>query len=96
MAFRGFRRLSNGSKSFLTVGVPFLSFMVVASYALTAFTQIKYDVSDKRRKRISEAEMLELEANRKPFNIQEEYWKLTTNSKVDDWDYVRVPRPKGQ
>ena len=35
-----------------------------------------------------------IDANKRPINIQEEYFKLSDNN-TDEWDFVRVPRPKG-
>ncbi|KAJ3392310.1 hypothetical protein HDU92_008541 [Lobulomyces angularis] len=45
---------------------------------------------------LSKKEELGLDINKKPVNIQEEYFKLQNKVDLDDWDYVRVPRPNNK
>jgi hypothetical protein len=33
---------------------------------------------------------------REKFDIRKAYFDLTKNKDLDDWDFVRVPRPKGE
>ncbi|KAJ3306312.1 hypothetical protein HDU76_004838, partial [Blyttiomyces sp. JEL0837] len=67
--------------------------MVGSSFLLSDLTQTKFDYHDKKIKAISKQEELKISTDKKPLNIQEEYFKLT--SKPKDWDMVRVPRPAG-
>lgn len=68
--------------------------MVAASYGLTAFTQIRYDLHDKRVQTLSKEESLGLGKDRKKFDIREEYYRLSAAAE-DHWENKRVERPKG-
>ncbi|KAG7442489.1 uncharacterized protein BT62DRAFT_936046 [Guyanagaster necrorhizus] len=82
------------SKNPLIFGIPFVIIMVGASFAITPFTQIRYDLHDQKVKAVSKEQELGLSKNRKKFDIREEYYRL--NAEVeDDWEQKRVPRPKG-
>ncbi|KAJ3122286.1 Cytochrome oxidase assembly [Nowakowskiella sp. JEL0407] len=80
--------------AFVRLGILSVGFMGVASYGLSGITQIRYDHHDKKTKLLTEKEELKLKENQKPFNIQEAYFELTTKQSSQDWDFVRVPRPK--
>ncbi|KAJ3082431.1 hypothetical protein HK102_001704 [Quaeritorhiza haematococci] len=96
-AFRAWSRKTAAKlrqQSFMLFGAPFLVAMAGGSYALSYLTQIRYDYHDKRHKAQVKEEKLLLDTKRKRYTVQEEYWRLTHNKDVDDWDFVRVPRPK--
>ncbi|KAF8426813.1 hypothetical protein L210DRAFT_3420558 [Boletus edulis BED1] len=55
-------------------GIPFILIMVGASLGLQAFTQIWYDLHDKKFKQASSyREALRLNRSKKRFDIREEY-----------------------
>ncbi|KAG6371936.1 cytochrome c oxidase assembly protein COX16-domain-containing protein [Boletus reticuloceps] len=60
-------------------GIPFILIMVGASFGLQAFTQIRYDLHDKKIKQassyhLSREEALGLDRSKKRFDIREEYY----------------------
>ncbi|KAG5639849.1 hypothetical protein DXG03_002828, partial [Asterophora parasitica] len=55
-------------------GVPFVLIMVGASYGLTPFTQTRYDLHDQKVKQVTKEQELNLNKNRKKFDIREEYF----------------------
>ncbi|TFK36431.1 cytochrome c oxidase assembly protein COX16-domain-containing protein [Crucibulum laeve] len=75
-------------------GVPFVLLMVVSSYALTTFTQTRYDLHDQKVKNVSKEQELRLDQNRKKFDIREEYFRLSAAAD-EDWEPKRIQRPKG-
>lgn len=95
-AFWDYRRWSQQKKSFFFFGGPFIGSIIAASVLLSSVMQIKYDQQDIRVQTVDKKEQLKIDANRKPLNIQEEYFKLTSNKNVDDWDFVRLERPDGE
>jgi cytochrome c oxidase assembly protein subunit 16 len=78
----------------LLFGVPFVGLMVAASYGMTTFTQVRYDLHDHRVSQVSKEEALGLDKNRKKFDIREEYYRLSSAAD-DNWENKRVERPKG-
>jgi len=78
----------------LLFGVPFVLIIVGASYGLIPLTQTRYELQDRKVSQLSKEQELGLGANRKKFDIREEYFKLS--SKADeDWEPKRIERPKG-
>ncbi|KAK0496719.1 hypothetical protein EDD18DRAFT_1163588 [Armillaria luteobubalina] len=94
----------------LIFGIPFVLIMVGASFAMTPFTQTRYDLHDQQVKAVStlllppssyyilpqvtKEQELGLSKNRKKFDIREEYYRLSAEAD-DEWEQRRVPRPKG-
>ncbi|KAG6908701.1 hypothetical protein DXG01_003634 [Tephrocybe rancida] len=75
-------------------GVPFVLIIVAASYGLSTFTQTRYDLHDQKVKQVTKEQELNLDKNRKKFDIREEYFRL--NAAADeDWESKRIVRPKG-
>ncbi|KAJ3158044.1 hypothetical protein HDU89_000427 [Geranomyces variabilis] len=92
---KGFLNRPGGSR--LAIGIPFLGAMVLATYGMAHLTQTRYDYHDEKTRLVAKKEQLQIEKDSRPFNIQEEYWKLTNTKKDwDDWDMIRVARPKGE
>ncbi|KAJ3195657.1 Cytochrome oxidase assembly [Entophlyctis luteolus] len=89
-----FRTLSKQQRHFVFFGLPFLATMVASTQVLASLMQTKFDLKDKKTETLSKEEALKLDTNRKKLDIQEEYFKLAQNEE-QDWDMVRVPRPKG-
>ncbi|TRM61332.1 cytochrome c oxidase assembly protein COX16-domain-containing protein [Schizophyllum amplum] len=82
------------NKNPLLFGIPFCLLMVGASYAMVPFTQTRYDLHDKKVQVMTKEQELNLQKNRKKFDIREEYYRLS--QEVDDtWEQKRVPRPTG-
>lgn len=73
-------------------GVPFVLLMVVGSFALSTFTQTRYDLHEKRVTQISKEQELHMSKNRRHVDIREEYFRLQAKED-EDWEPVRVPRP---
>ncbi|KAG5635624.1 hypothetical protein H0H81_010585 [Sphagnurus paluster] len=75
-------------------GVPFVLIIVAASYGLTTFTQTRYDLQDQKVKQVTKEQELNLDRNRKRFDIREEYFRLSAAAE-EDWEPKRIARPKG-
>ncbi|CAE6519369.1 unnamed protein product [Rhizoctonia solani] len=75
-------------------GVPFVLLMVGGSFALSTFTQTRYDLHEKRVTQISKEEELHMSKNRRHVDIREEYFRLQAQDD-EEWEPVRVPRPPG-
>ncbi|KAF8416011.1 cytochrome c oxidase assembly protein COX16-domain-containing protein [Boletus edulis BED1] len=74
-------------------GIPFILIMVGASFGLQSFTQIRYDLHDKKIKQLSRGEALGLNRSKKRFDIREEYYKLSAVGE-QDWEPKRIARPR--
>lgn len=59
---------------FIFFGLPFLSIIVIGSYALSGFTAIRYERRDAKVKIMTEEEALKLDKNRRRPDIREEYY----------------------
>ena len=75
-------------------GVPFLIIMVGASFGMQSFTQIRYDIHDKKHKTAVDEQALGLDKRKRKFDIREEYYKLSAQGE-EDWEPKRIARPKG-
>ncbi|PLW21639.1 hypothetical protein PCANC_03161 [Puccinia coronata f. sp. avenae] len=61
-------------------GLPFISTLLVGSVMLSRLTQTRYDYQATRVQSLNHADKLKLDqdqANRKPFDLREEYFKLS-------------------
>jgi cytochrome c oxidase assembly protein subunit 16 len=73
---------------FLFFGLPFLSIIVIGSYALSSFTTIRYERHDQKVKIMTEEELLKLNKDRRRPDIREEYNVSATlfmTNKSDCW-----------
>ncbi|KAF8922685.1 cytochrome c oxidase assembly protein COX16-domain-containing protein [Mucidula mucida] len=69
--------------------------MVGASFALTPFTQTRYDLQDQKHKAVTKEQEMGLDRkNRKKFDFREEYYHLSAESD-GEWEPKRIQRPKG-
>ncbi|EIW86149.1 hypothetical protein CONPUDRAFT_114275 [Coniophora puteana RWD-64-598 SS2] len=75
-------------------GIPFLIIMVGASFGMQSFTQIRYDIHDKKNKTAVDEHALGLDKRKKKFDIREEYYKLSAQED-QDWEPKRIARPAG-
>lgn len=68
--------------------------IVAASFGLEKLTRTRYEIHAQKVTEITEEERLRLQKNRKKIDLREEYFKLKSKGN-EDWESVRVPRPKG-
>ena len=59
---------------FLLFGLPFISIVVVSSFALEGFTRTKYDLHDTKVTAMSAEEEMKMRKDRKKIDIREEYY----------------------
>ncbi|KAL5511391.1 COX16 [Sanghuangporus vaninii] len=81
-------------KNPLLFGVPFVLLIVGASFAMTPFTQTRYDLQNQKHSSVSREEELGLKKNRKKIDVREEYFRLQASAD-QDWEPKRIERPKG-
>lgn len=78
---------------FAAFGLPFLSLMVIASFGLSTFTQTKYDRQDSKVKQLDKKEALQIQKNKKPIDLREEYFRLQSKEgDLDNWENKRIRR----
>jgi cytochrome c oxidase assembly protein subunit 16 len=58
------------------------------------FTQTRYDIHDQKVKQVTKEQELNLDRNRKRFDIREEYFRLSAAAN-ENWEPKRIQRPKG-
>ncbi|KAI5122197.1 hypothetical protein M0805_002686 [Coniferiporia weirii] len=75
-------------------GVPFVLIVVGASFAMTTFTQTRYDLQNQRHTSVSKEEELGLNKRKKKFDVREEYYRIQSAA-AEDWEPKRIERPKG-
>lgn len=68
-------------RPFLFFGLPFVSLVVAGSFALTPVTALRYERYDLKARQLSQEEAMQIGKDKKPFNIQEEYFV----SRLADW-----------
>lgn len=61
-------------RPFALFGLPFLGLVVFSSFALTTFTQTRYDLNDTKTRSVSKEEELGMSKDRKRIDIREEYY----------------------
>ncbi|WVQ80130.1 hypothetical protein IAT38_002231 [Cryptococcus sp. DSM 104549] len=61
---------------FLFFGLPFISIIVGASFALQSFTQTKYDYQQTKMRSLNKEEELGMRADRRKIDLKEEYYRL--------------------
>lgn len=73
---------------FVMFGLPFVATIVGASFALTTFTQTRYDLRDQQVTSIEQEDQLKMAKDRRKIDIREEYYRLSASgeSDSDDWD----------
>jgi cytochrome c oxidase assembly protein subunit 16 len=57
----------------ITFGLPFLVFMVGGTYALSYFTQLRYDQYDKKTKMLTTREVRDLDSEDRLRDLKQEY-----------------------
>ncbi|BGP44140.1 Cytochrome oxidase assembly [Rhodotorula kratochvilovae] len=84
---------------FLLFGLPFLGTVVLASFALSHFTQTRYDYRDHKVQAVSKEEELGMRKDRRRIDVREEYYRMRATGDIgesDDYENVRVGRLPGQ
>lgn len=59
---------------FVLFGLPFVSIVVLSSFALAGFTQTKYELHDTKVTAMSKEEEIKMRKDRKKIDIREEYF----------------------
>lgn len=80
---------------FLLFGLPFILTMVAGSFFLTPATAVRYEKHDRRVRRMTQEEALEVGGKRRKVDMKEEYYRLAAKD-LDDWEQKRVERLKGE
>ena len=95
-ALRAAYRAQVARRPTLFYGVPFVTTIVLGSFALAQLTQIRYAQHSERHRAVSQEEQLRLKHDRKRPDIREEYFKLMAKGdQLGDWEPKRVERPAG-
>ncbi|KAJ2481216.1 Cytochrome oxidase assembly [Coemansia sp. RSA 1822] len=91
---RSTSKLQRLSKKYplLCVGVPFLLAVVGGTFVLLPMQETKYEIRDRRSGSISTIKEHQALKKSKPFNIQEEYFKMQTKGTWGEWEPKRVER----
>ncbi|RSH87640.1 Cytochrome oxidase assembly [Apiotrichum porosum] len=69
---------------FVLFGLPFLSIVVVSSFALKSFTQNRYDLDNQKVQAVNKEESLGMAKDRKKIDIREEYYRLTSGALAEE------------
>ncbi|GAA5963505.1 hypothetical protein JCM8115_003390 [Rhodotorula mucilaginosa] len=84
---------------FTLFGLPFLSLIVLSSFALSGFTQTRYDYRDQKVQSVSKEDELGMRKDRRKIDVREEYWRMRSSGDIgesDEYENVRVARLPGQ
>ena len=78
----------------LVYGVPFLTFMVLGTHALTYFTRIRYENHDRRVRTLTKREERQLESEDKMRELKQEFEQMLKETDApDDFEQKRIVRP---
>ncbi|CAI8036984.1 Cytochrome c oxidase assembly protein COX16, mitochondrial [Geodia barretti] len=80
---------------FLRFGLPFLSFMVLGSFGLAEFTDIRVKKRDEKTHMLTAEETLQFQKKVKVVDVEEELEKTLKELDIEHWVNKRVPRPPG-
>ncbi|KAJ1954690.1 Cytochrome oxidase assembly [Dispira parvispora] len=83
------------SHPFLYFGLPFISSIVLGSFALTPFARTRYELNEMHSAKPINEDEFKLKINKRPLSLQEEYWRLQEKD-LDNWSNKRVERPPGE
>ncbi|GAA5873024.1 hypothetical protein JCM8547_000009 [Rhodosporidiobolus lusitaniae] len=93
-------------RPFLLFGLPFLTVLVGSSFALSSFTQTRYDYRDQKVTAMSKEEELGMRRDRRKVDVREEYYRMQSTGELDPlssspgalegWENKRVERLPGQ
>eukprot|EP01134_Creolimax_fragrantissima_P000408 CFRG0408T1 len=83
------------TQPFFKFGLPFLVMMVSGAYGLSEFTSTRYEKYEIEVSKFSKEQLSHLEKAKRPFDMQAELERLNKEIDYDNWENVRVERPKG-
>ncbi|BEI80256.1 hypothetical protein CcaverHIS002_0107850 [Cutaneotrichosporon cavernicola] len=63
-------------RPFAFFGLPFLSLVVISSFALKTFTSTRYELNDQKVSAVSKEDELGMNKDRKKVDLREEYYRL--------------------
>ncbi|BEJ11337.1 hypothetical protein CspHIS471_0107590 [Cutaneotrichosporon sp. HIS471] len=63
-------------RPFALFGLPFLSLVVISSFALKTFTSTRYELNDQKVSAVSKEDELGMDKDRKKIDLREEYYRL--------------------
>ncbi|BGP36028.1 Cytochrome oxidase assembly [Rhodotorula toruloides] len=84
---------------FTHFGLPFLSLIVLSSFALTSFTTTRYDLRDQKVQSVNKEEELRMRKDRRKINARDEYYRMQALDQLgesDSYENKRVERLPGQ
>ncbi|KAL2158395.1 hypothetical protein VTH06DRAFT_4443 [Thermothelomyces fergusii] len=88
-------RAMMAKRPFLLFGLPFMTVIVAASFALTPATAIRYERYDRKVRQMTREEELGIGKSGRKVDIREEYYRLAAKD-LDNWEQKRVKRLKGE
>ena len=82
---------------FILFGLPFISALVIGSFALSSLTNTRYELLDTQMHTVSKEEGMKMKADRKKVDLREEYFRLSKDGDGGkSWDNKRINRLPGQ
>ncbi|GAA5982029.1 hypothetical protein JCM11641_004302 [Rhodosporidiobolus odoratus] len=90
--------LSLRRRPFLLFGLPFLSVLVLSSFALSSFTQTRYDYRSHKVQALTKEDELGMRKDRRRIDVREEYHRMQALDALSpsSWENKRVERLPGQ
>lgn len=68
-------------------------FMVIGSFGLAEFTEIRVKKRDQKSHMLSAEETLKFGKKKKKVDVEEEFRKMQKDLDIDNWENKRGPRP---
>ncbi|GAA5970414.1 hypothetical protein JCM11641_001702 [Rhodosporidiobolus odoratus] len=90
--------LSLRRRPFLLFGLPFLSVLVLSSFALSSFTQTRYDYRSHKVQAVTKEDELGMRKDRRKIDVRAEYHRMQALDALSpsSWENKRVERLPGQ
>lgn len=90
---RKFRSYAKNNPA-MAYGIPFMVFMLIGTYSLTYFTQVRVDQRGRRTKTLTRSEERDLESSDRLREMKAEYQDLLKKANANsDFEQKRVKRP---
>jgi len=86
---------SKSTTRFWKFGLPFVLFVVVGSFGLAEFTDIKIQRRDEKVQKVTaeEAKKYQAKKGKSSVTLEDVYKNMQENLNIDDWENKRGPRP---
>lgn len=81
---------------FILFGLPFISALVIGSFALSSLTNTRYELRDSQMHTVSKEEGMKMSKERKKVDLREEYFRLSKDGDGKQWENKRINRLPGQ